>query len=116
MDSQQSSENFMPYTPNEMDPGRPPVPEMLRALAEGQRLNQDTMNGLAQAMTALLNNTARPAPSGHSSGPKVREPRTYDGDRKDGKLDDFIRDITNWVSFYKRRNHWTTEREAVELL
>jgi hypothetical protein len=64
------------------------------------------MNGLAQAVTALLTanaQTAAPRPS--SYGPKVKEPRTYDGDRSNGKLDDHIRDVTNWVLFYKARGH-----------
>ena len=101
--------------PAYVDPPRPSVEDVLRALAEGQRMNQDTMNGLAQAVAALVTvnaqgSTARPS----SNGPKVKEPRTYDGDRSNGKLDDHIRDVTNWVSFYQTRNHWTSEREAVE--
>ena len=99
----------------EGQPSRPTADDLLRSLAEGQRLNQDTMNGLAQAVTALLTTQAQASPSSHSSnGPKVKEPRTYDGDRSNGKLDDHIRDITNWVSFYDARRHWTSEREAVE--
>ena len=30
-----------------------------------------------------------------SQGPKIREPRAYDGDRSNGQLDDHIRDVTN---------------------
>jgi len=101
--------------PGYSEPPRPTVEDVLRALAEGQRMNQDTMNGLAQAVATLVTvntqgSTARPS----SNGPKVKEPRTYDGDRSNGKLDDHIRDVTNWVSFYQARNHWTSEREAVE--
>lgn len=55
----------------------------------------------------------RNAPS--APGPKVREPRTYDGDRSNGQLDDHIRDVTNWINFYDRRGHWTSEREKVEM-
>ena len=32
--------------------------DVLRSLAEGQRVNQDTMNGLAQAATALMTTNA----------------------------------------------------------
>jgi len=101
--------------PAYVDPPRPTAEDVLRSLAEGQRVNQDTMNGLAQAVTALLavnSQGATPRPS--TNGPKVKEPRTYDGDRSNGKLDDHIRDVTNWVSFYQARGHWTSEREAVE--
>ena len=101
--------------PEYTEPTRPSVEDLFRALAEGQRLNQDTMNGLAQAVTTLVASQSRTS-SVHSStnGPKVKEPKTYDGDRSNGKLDDHIRDVTNWVSFYEARGHWTSEREAVE--
>ena len=101
--------------PEYIEPVRPSIEELFRALAEGQRVNQDTMNGLAQAVTTLVASQSRTS-SVHSStnGPKVKEPKTYDGDRSNGKLDDHIRDVTNWVSFYEARGHWTSEREAVE--
>jgi hypothetical protein len=35
-------------------PARLTADDLLRSLAEGQRVNQDTMTGLAQAVTALL--------------------------------------------------------------
>ena len=92
--------------PEYEDPPRPTVEDVLRSLAEGQRVNQDTMNGLAQAVTALLAVNAQGAtPRPSTNGPKVKEPRTYDGDRSNGKLDDHIRDVTNWVSFYQARSH-----------
>ena len=94
------------------DPTRPSVDDLFRALAEGQRVNQDTMTGLAQAITALMNAQGNGRHS--ANGLKVKEPRPYDGDRSDGKLDDHIRDVTNWVSLYEARGHWTSEREAVE--
>jgi hypothetical protein len=101
--------------PEYAEPNRPTVNDLLRSLAEGQRVNQDTMTGLAQAVTALLTTQAQSSgPRSSTSGPKVKEPRTYDGDRSNGKLDDHIRDVTNWVSFYEARGHWTDEREAVE--
>jgi hypothetical protein len=97
------------------EPSRPSIEDLFRALAEGQRMNQDTMNGLAQAVSTLVDAQPRTSPAHAStSGPKVKEPRTYDGDRSQGKLDDHIRDVTNWVSFYEARGHWTSEREAVE--
>lgn len=46
-------------------------------------------------------------------GPKVREPRPYDGDRTEGKLDDHLRDINNWVKYYEARGGWQDEEEAV---
>jgi Zinc knuckle len=94
------------------NPHRPSVDELFRALAEGQRFNQETLINLTQAVLTLVNSqsTGRHA----TNGPKVKEPRFYDGDRSDGKLDDHIRDVTNWVSFYEARGHWTSEREAVE--
>ena len=45
--------------PAYVDPPRPSVEDVLRALAEGQRMNQDTMNGLAQAVAALVKKGAR---------------------------------------------------------
>ena len=42
-------------------------------------------------------------------GLKPREPRLYDGDRSNGKLDDYIRDVTTWIDFYARRGQWTSE-------
>lgn len=56
-----------------------------------------------------------PTTSGpRSGGPKPKEPHTYDGDRSDGKLDDHVRDLENWVRFHERRNHWGDEAEKVE--
>lgn len=82
--------------PEYIEPIRPSVEELFRALAEGQRMNQDTMNGLSQAVATLVASQSRTS-SVHSStnGPKVKEPKTYDGDRSNGKLDDHIRDVTN---------------------
>jgi hypothetical protein len=94
----------------------PPVLEgVLRLLAEGQRGNQDAVDRLATALTTLVTlQTQSSSPRHPTSGPKVKEPRTYDGDRSNGKLDDHIRDVSNWVSFYEARGHWVDEREAVE--
>lgn len=101
-------------TPDQSEQGQATLELLLRSLAEGQRLNQDSMSGLAQAVTTLLASQAHNSTQRQSTnGPKVKEPRTYDGDRSNGKLDDHIRDVTNWVSFYEVRGHWTSEREAV---
>jgi hypothetical protein len=101
--------------PEHTEPIRPSIEDLFRALAEGQRVNQDTMNGLVQAVSALVTSQPRTSTTHPSTnGPKVKEPKTYDGDRSNGKLDDHIRDVTNWVSFYEARGHWTSEREAVE--
>jgi hypothetical protein len=101
--------------PEYTEPIRPSVEDLFRALAEGQRVNQDAMNGLVQAVSTLVTSQSRTSTTHPSTnGPKVKEPKTYDGDRSNGKLDDHIRDVTNWVSFYEARGHWTSEREAVE--
>ena len=47
------------------------------------------------------------------AGPKPKEPKPYNGDRSDGKLDDHIRDLTNWVNFHDRRGQWNDETEKV---
>jgi hypothetical protein len=101
--------------PEYVEPVQPSIEDLFRALAEGQRMNQDTMNGLVQAVSTLVASQSRTC-SVHSStsGPKVKELQTYDGDRSNGKLEDHIRDVTNWVSFCEARGHWTSEREAVE--
>jgi Retrotransposon gag protein/Zinc knuckle len=106
---------------HDMDPepyqeqGLPTMEALMRSLAEGQRHNQGSIDGLTQAVVQLLHlQQPSPRPPTTSAGPKVKEPRAYDGDRSNGKLDDHIRDVTNWVNFYEVRNHWTSPREAVE--
>jgi hypothetical protein len=92
--------------PEYAGPAHPTAEDLLLSLAEGQRANQDTITGLAQAVTALLTTqTQSQGPRQSTNGPKVKEPRTYDGDRSNGKLDDHIRDVTNWVSFYDARGY-----------
>lgn len=97
---------------------RPDPHETLRMLLEGQRVNNDTMNHLGEALAALLqaqaSATERTQRNTVSSGPKVKEPRSYDGDRSNNKLEDHIRDLTNWVTFYDRRGHWISEQEKIE--
>lgn len=79
---------------------------------ENRRDNAQTLHGFAQL---LQEREARAslAPAG-GKGPQPKTPRQYDGDRADGKLDDHIRDLENWVHFYERRNHWGDEAEKVE--
>jgi len=73
------------------------------------------MNGLVQAVSMLVASQSRTSSVHSSTGsPKVKEPKTYDEDRSNGKLNRHIKDVTNWVSFYGARQHWTSEREAVE--
>jgi hypothetical protein len=62
--------------PAYLEPVRPSIDELFRALAEGQRMNQDTMNGLTQAVTTLVASQSRTS-SVHSStsGPRLRNPR-----------------------------------------
>ena len=87
---------------------------LLHTITDGQRSTTDTVNALGMAVQTLLSvesNRNLRSPTTH--GPKVREPRTYDGDRSDGKLDDHIRDIENWVAFYDARGHWRDETEKV---
>lgn len=94
------------------------VEEVLRVLAEGQRSSNAAVTGLSTVMAQWLQiqqqQATIPRPPTTSSGPKIKEPRPYDGDRSNRKLDDHIRDVTNWVNFYDARNHWTSPREAVE--
>jgi hypothetical protein len=75
------------------------VKDLLRALADRQRHNQESVNGLAQTMMQLLQSQMQqqqqplappPRATTTSSGPKVKEPRPYDRDRSNGKLDDHI--------------------------
>jgi Zinc knuckle len=101
------------------DQGRPDTFDLLRALAEGQQLNQATMTALGQAVHALVQSQqqqreqpAQQRPTTH--GPKAKEPRFYNGDRSDGKLDDHIRDVQNYLNFYEARGHWASEREKIE--
>jgi hypothetical protein len=54
------------------------------------------MNGLAQAVFTLV--IAQPRIFfiySFTSGPKVKELRTYNGDRSNKRLDDYIQDIMN---------------------
>ena len=73
--------------PEYIEPIRPFIEELFRALAEGQRINQDTMNGLAQAVTTLVASQSRTS-SVHSStnGPKVKEQRLTMGTEAMGSL------------------------------
>ena len=98
--------------PNQDNPNGSMLEGILRTLAEGQIGNQEVMNNLAQAVTSLL--SVQPVRNASSNGPKVKEPRPYDGDRSNGKLDDHIRDVENWVNFYNVRGHWVDEAEAVK--
>jgi hypothetical protein len=78
------------------EPSRPSIEDLFRALAEGQRLNQDTMNDLAQAVFTLVEVQPRTSPAyAFISGPKVKKLKTYDGDRSNGKFDDHIQDVSN---------------------
>jgi hypothetical protein len=101
------------------DEGRPDTFDLLRALTEGQQHNQATMNALGQAVHALVQTQqqqqeqpTQQRPTTH--GPKAKEPRFYNGDRSDGKLDDHIRDVQNYLNFYEARGHWASEKEKIE--
>lgn len=108
MGDNHTSESAVP-TPYAMS-----LDDVLRALAEGQRGTHEAVNGLVQVVGNLTTAQNHPLPSRNfSGGPKVKDPRTYDGDRSDGKLDDHIRDVENWVAFWEARGHWTSEKEAV---
>lgn len=102
-------------TPSSDD--RPDLQQTLQYLFEGQRVNQDLINHLGQAMTTMMNaQPAGPTPAARPTGggPKVKEPRSYDGDRSNNKLEDHVRDLTNWVNFYDRRGYWQSEQEKIE--
>jgi hypothetical protein len=81
-----------------------------------QRSSQEhteTLRLLGAAIERVSNNQ-EVAPKPRGTGPKPKEPSRYDGDRTDGKLDDHIRDVENWIRFHERRNHWGDETEKVE--
>src|SRR5882757_602003 len=97
---------------------------ILHTLAEGQRGNQEQMNHLVtalgsytvsnqQTLQGIATATGQPTETPRGGGPRPREPRNYDGDRTNGKLDDHLRDLRNWVMFYDARNQWASEEEKV---
>ena len=47
-------------------------------------------------------------------GSKIKELRIYDGDRSNKKLNDYIRDVINWIDFYNRRSQWAYKEEKVQ--
>jgi hypothetical protein len=78
----------------------------------GAALQQNSQT-LSQLGATLSNYVHAQRMPGRGAGPKPKEPKTYDGDRSEGKLDDHIRDLENWVSFYSARGHWADETEQV---
>jgi hypothetical protein len=86
---------------------RPEWQETLRRLAEGQLTIHETTQTLSLSTQALVQLTGQlgqltlesanraTANQRSNHGPKTKEPKPYDGDRTDGKLDDHIRDVRN---------------------
>jgi len=99
--------------------------DALQRLAALERNFQDLQQGQAvtyqaiQALTAAIDrmSTAETARTfeGRGPGPRVKEPRQYDGSTKDGALDDHIRDITTYIDYYDRRGFWQSEDEKIQV-
>ena len=96
-------------TQGPMDPAT-----LLTQVMATQQHSNHTMNQLAgvfnQYMQIQANQANQPS---KTMGPKIKEPRSYEGDRSNGKLDDHIRDLKNWVGYYEKRHHWNDEAEKV---
>ena len=113
-----------PSLPEANNNSNPPITMeiFLTNLAESSLANDRTVRELSNAFTSYMNfqqaiatrqeTEASRRPQGH--GPKPKEPQGYDGDRQDGKLDDHIRDLDNWIKFYARRHNWQDESEKVD--
>ena len=90
------------------------LPQILQALIEQQAMSSQNIAALTEAMQSLATNrNERTSAAPRGSGPKPKEPKPYDGDRSDGKLDDHLRDLRNWVQFYEARGQWADEREKI---
>jgi len=76
--------------------------------------NTQTISALGEALNSYLQRQGISQSGPKSGGPKPKEPKTYDGDRSNGRLDDHIRDLENWVNFHERRNQWSDEDEKVQ--
>ncbi len=85
--------------------------EVLRGYGATVETNQQVLTNLAEALQSLAAKSGVRHPGG---GPKPKEPKSYDGDRTGGKLDDHIRDLEHWVEFYAKRNHWADESDKVK--
>jgi hypothetical protein len=99
--------------------GNPPtMQDLINSLAQSTITSVETQGRLEQAFIAFLQHQETEAtrrndrPKG--SGPKPKEPKSYDGDRSDGKLDDHIRDLKNWVNFWAVRHSWQDEGEMID--
>lgn len=77
--------------------------------------NQQVLTGLTGALQSLADsNSARDHRRMPGAGPKPKEPKPYDGDRTNNKLDDHVRDLEHWVDFYAKRNHWADEADKIK--
>ena len=95
-----------------------------QALQDHQTMVQridNTLDGNRHAIRDLgdsFNNVSlalREPKATRTQGPKVKDPSTYDGDRSGDKLDTHIRELRDWFQFYRTRNVWSDETEAVQL-
>lgn len=95
----------------------PSTEEIFRYLAQHQGMLTEAVGTLSQAVHTYIDRQTQGIGNSNGSrttiGPRPREPKSYDGDRSNGKLDDHIRDITNWIAFYAARGYWTDETEQV---
>lgn len=88
--------------------------DVLGRLALSQEAHSNTTQRLGEALGDYFNRNDQQARRSRGSGPKVKEPGTYDGDQSEGKLDDHIRELENWVAFYTARNQWENEQEKID--
>lgn len=116
--SNQGSMDSLPHNPGNTEPHGPtdPVTSLYAALRESHQSSSQSIERLVEALNQYVQiqtvKDHRPVPT--SVGPRPREPKPYDGDRSNGKLDDHLRDLTNWLSFYNARGHWQDEAEQIE--
>ena len=87
--------------------------EALRQLTAQNAGVLDEYKHTVQALGHTITSMAARTGAGRGTGPKAKEPGSYDGDRTAGKLDDHIRDLENWVRFHESRGHWIDETEKV---
>jgi Zinc knuckle len=89
-------------------------PERARIVESIYESTQALLQLTGQLGQMTLENANRAVANQRSShGPNAKEPKPYDGDRTNGKLDDHIRDVQNWITFYDDRGQWTSESEKI---
>jgi hypothetical protein len=124
--TESDGDEIMPHAPNLPPPAEevPPQPapaggpytmeqltaELSRAWTTVADRQTEALRTFSESLASFPRSNTYP----RGQGPKPKEPTLYDGDRSDGKLDDHVRDLENWIRFHERRNHWGDESEKVE--